>query len=93
MGEIEILKANEEALALMTARALGAECELAKLSGSLVRITQILLDDRPVPDCYVVEPEAIVWQIRELKRQLKEAHTKLRVAVDKSLEVRPGGTI
>jgi len=86
MGEIEILKANEEALAMMTARALAAEA-------ALVKITQILLDGRPVPDCYEVAPEAIVWQIRELKRQLKESHVKLRVAVDKSLEVRPGGTI
>ena len=93
MKEIEVTKANEEAIALMTARALGAECEVAKLKGSMIRIAQILLNDRPIPDCYEPEPEAIVWQIRELKRQLAEAHVKLRVAVDKSLDFRPGGTI
>jgi hypothetical protein len=90
MKEIEVTKANEEALALMTARALEAE-------SALKEITQTLLNDRPLPECYAVEPQAIVWQVRELKRQLEEATRKLReapaIAVQRAAEFgSPGGT-
>ena len=90
MTTIEIDKANEEALAMVTARALEAE-------EALKEITKALLNDRPLPECYVVEPMAIVWQVRELKRQLEEAHKKLRerpaIAVQRAAEFgSPGGT-
>jgi hypothetical protein len=89
MTTIEIDKANEEALALVTARALRAE-------KALTEIASVLLNDRPVPPGFEVEPEAVVWQVRELKRQLAESiNGKPAITVrhiSQRTHVKPGGT-
>ena len=60
------------ALAVLETRTAEAEAMARRSDAALKEITKVLLNEQDPPGCFEPDPEVVVMQVRELKRQLRE---------------------